>query len=147
MPPSKTHCNLWPARCWVQLAEASPPNSGTLSLLQMVYPKNFHDSSDICPIGFIYSIQINLFFRISDNMCDDFELIITFCKIISNVQWADGFSWTLLSSDIWALPSEMSDVSDDFGEHWMWWFIKIYINCVVLLVCQLFVEYHELSGE
>ena len=23
-----------------------------------VYPKNFHDSSDICPMGFIYSIQI-----------------------------------------------------------------------------------------
>ena len=23
-----------------------------------VYPKNFHDSSDICPMGFMYSIQI-----------------------------------------------------------------------------------------
>ena len=25
---------------------------------EAVYPKNFHDSSDICPMGFIYSIQI-----------------------------------------------------------------------------------------
>ena len=27
-------------------------------LLTHLYPKNFHDSSDICPMGFIYSIQI-----------------------------------------------------------------------------------------
>ena len=25
---------------------------------EAVYPKNFYDSSDICPMGFIYSIQI-----------------------------------------------------------------------------------------
>ena len=29
-----------------------------ISFALTVYPKNFHDSSDICPMGFMYSIQI-----------------------------------------------------------------------------------------
>ena len=30
-----------------------------LTMLTSVYLKNFHDSSDICPMGFMYSIQIH----------------------------------------------------------------------------------------
>ena len=46
----------WPPGCHIRFF-----GFWTLTLVWLwmsVYPKNFHDSSDICPMGFIYSIQI-----------------------------------------------------------------------------------------
>ena len=62
-PDSKVHgTNMGPT--WV-LSAPDGPHVGPMNLairedkeVTSVYPKNFHDSSDICPMGLIYSFQI-----------------------------------------------------------------------------------------